>query len=111
MRTLKLIVAVLLAIALMVIAAANMQPVDLRLLPHQLGLDAASAHDVPLALVIIAALAVGFLVGELVEFTRERKHRAQLAEKRREIGRLREENDRLNRRLGTKNDELALIQR
>lgn len=111
MRTLKLVAVAILALILMVIVAANMDPVDLHLLPEGLGVDLASARGVPLALVILAALAVGFLLGELVEFTRERKYRAQLAEKRRELGRLREENDLLARKLGVKDDELALIER
>ena len=111
MRTLKLVIAVAVGLALMLVVAANMDPVELRLLPEALGVDVGSLSDVPLALVIVAAFLIGFLVGELVEFTRERKYRAQLGERRRELALLREENERLARQLGAKDDELALIRR
>ena len=111
MRTLKLVIAVLVGLALMVVVAANMQPVELRLVPEALGLDLGSLDDVPLALVIVATFLLGFLVGELVEYARERKHRALLAEKRRELALVRDENRRLAQQAGVQNDELALIGR
>lgn len=111
MRTLKLVIAVVIGIALMIVVAANMAPVDLRLVPEALGMDIASVEGVPLALVIVAAFLLGFLAGELVEFARERKHRTLLAEKRRELALVREENNRLAQQTGARNDELALIRR
>ena len=111
MRTLKLVISVAVGLALMVIVAANMEPVELRLVPEALGIDFGSLTGVPLALVIVATFLLGFLVGELVEFTRERKYRAQLGEKRRELALMREENERLARQTGAKDDELALIRR
>lgn len=111
MRTLKLIIALVLGLALMIVVAANMEPVDLRLFPEALGIDVGSVSGVPLALVIVATFLLGFLVGELVEFTRERKYRALLGEKRRELALAREENLRLAQRAGAKDDELVLIRR
>ena len=111
MRTLKLVIALVIGLMLMLVVAANMAPVDLRLFPEALGLDFGSLDDVPLALVIVAVFLLGFLVGELVEFTRERKHRVQLAEKRRELAQVRDENQRLAQKVGVKDDELALIRR
>lgn len=111
MRTLKLVVAIIVALVLMVIVAANMDPVALELWPSQFGVGTFGVSGVPLALVIFAALAIGFVIGELVEFTRERKYRAQLSEQRRQLAALREENDRLLRRTGARDDELALIER
>ena len=111
MRTLKLVIALVIGLALMLVVAANMEPVDLRLFPQALGLDFGTLDGVPLALVIVAVFLLGFLVGELVEFTRERKHRTQLAEKRRELALVRDENQRLAQKAGVKDDELALIGR
>jgi uncharacterized integral membrane protein len=111
MRTLKLVIALVIGLLLMLVVAANMDPVDLRLFPEALGIDVGSLNNVPLALVIVAVFLLGFLVGELVEFTRERKHRAQLAEKRRELALVRDENARLAQQAGVKDDELALIRR
>lgn len=111
MRTLKLVIAVVLGLALMVVVAANMERVDLRLLPEALGFEFGVLTGVPVALIIVAVFLLGFLVGELVEFTRERKYRAQLGQKRRELALVREENDRLARKVGETDDELALIRR
>ncbi len=111
MRTLKLVIAVVVGLALMVIVAANMERVDLRLLPEALGLELGVLTGVPVALIIVAAFLLGFLVGELVEFTRERKYRSQLGQKRRELALVREENDRLAKKVGESDDELALIRR
>ena len=72
MRTLKLVIALVIGLVLMLVVAANMDPVDLRLFPAALGVDVGRMDDVPLALVIVATFLLGFLVGELVEFTRER---------------------------------------
>jgi uncharacterized integral membrane protein len=111
MRILKLVVAVVLGLALMLVVAANMQPVDLRLLPQALGLELGRLDDVPLALVIVATFLLGFLLGELVEYARERKYRSQLGRKRRELALAREENERLARQVGARDDDLALVRR
>jgi uncharacterized integral membrane protein len=111
MRTLKLVIAVVIGLALMIVVAANMERVELRLLPEPLGIEFGTLSGVPLALVIVATFLLGFLVGELVEFTRERKYRALLGEKRRELALVREENERLARRAGAKDDDLALVGR
>ncbi len=111
MRTLKLVVAIIVALLLMIVVAANMDPVSLELWPRQFGIGTLGVSGVPLALVVFAALAVGFGIGELVEWSRERKYRAQLAEQRRQLAELRDENDRLLRKTGARDDELALIER
>lgn len=111
MRTIKLVIAVILGLVLMIVVAANMNPVDLHLLPEAVGIAGDSITGVPLALVILATFLLGFLVGELVEFTRERKYRAQLGAKRRELAAVRAENERLAREVGASKDDLALIRR
>ena len=111
MRTLKLVIAVILALALMIVVAANMEPVDLELWPEQFGIGTIGLYGVPLALVIFIALVIGFVVGELVEWSRERKYRAQLARTHRRIAELETENARLLHRVGAEDDELALIGR
>jgi uncharacterized integral membrane protein len=111
MSTLKLVLAIVLGLALMIIVAANMAPVDLHLVPQVLGFSDTSITGVPLAIVIVGTFLLGFLVGELVEFTRERKYRAQLGQKRRELAAVREENERLARQAGVKDDDLALVRR
>ncbi|MEM7424050.1 MAG: LapA family protein [Pseudomonadota bacterium] len=109
MRTIKLIVIAVIAIMLMLVIAANMEPVDLHLLPGAVGIDRFSLPGVPLSIVIISAVLTGFIVGILMEFIREGKHRATLARKRRELGELREENARLSARLEERGDQVALL--
>ena len=109
MRTIKLIVLSVIALALMLVLAANMAPVDLHLLPSALKIDLFSLTGVPLSIVIVAAVLVGFLIGLLMEFLRESKHRGNLARKRRELSELREENARLTALLEEKGEELAVI--
>ena len=104
MRTLKLIVMALIVLALVLVMTANMAPVSLRLTPEILGLDILILPEVPLAVVIIASVLVGFLWGMLLEYVREGKHRKRLDQTRRELGALREENDQLAAKLG---DEAA----
>lgn len=109
MRTVKLVILALIAIALIVLGAANMAPVDLRLLPAAAGIAAPTLSQVPLALVILGAVLVGIIVGLLVEYMRERKYRAQNNEKRREIQRLRDEVSRLSRKVSGSDDDIEPI--
>jgi len=109
MRTIKLVILSVIALGLMLLIAANMAPVDLHLLPAALGINLFSMTGVPLSLVIVAAIALGFIIGLLIEYLREGKHRTNLARKRREIAELREENARLAALLEEKGDEIAVI--
>ena len=109
MRTIRYAIAVVIGLAVMLILAANMSPVDLHIVPAALGIPFFSLSGIPLALVIVLALLVGIFFGLLIEFFRESKHRAKLAEKRRELARLRDENERLAQRLGEDPEELSLI--
>lgn len=109
MGTIRYALAIVCGLALMLVLAANMAPVDLNILPSALGIPFFSLKGIPLAMVIVMALLVGTLFGLLIEFFREGKHRSKLAEKRRELVRLREENERLARRLGEDAEELSLM--
>ncbi|MEM1162232.1 MAG: LapA family protein [Pseudomonadota bacterium] len=109
MRTIKLILVIVIALALMLVMAANWAPVDLYLVPKSVGADALSLKDVPLALVIVLAASIGLILGFLIEFLRESKFRSMLNEKRAEIGRLKSENARLAKHAGVDPDELSLM--
>ena len=111
MRTIKLVIAAALAVSLMVIVAANMTPVDLRLLPDAFGIEVLRLTAVPLSMVIVIAALTGLLVGYLLEYAREAKHRANLARKRRELGELRDQNTRLIAMLEKHGEDLSLLPR
>jgi uncharacterized integral membrane protein len=109
MRTIKLLVLVLLGLALVIVGVANMAPVDVHLLPPEIGAGAYVLRGVPLAGVILASVVVGVLVGQLLEYLREAKHRRRAEERRREVGRLKREVGRLAARLGESDDDLPEI--
>ena len=109
MRTIKLAILIVIGLALMLVLSANMGPVDLHLLPSALGINLFSLSNVPLSFVIVGSVLLGFLIGLLMEYLRESKHRSNLAKKRREVGSLREENARLTARIEEKGDDIALL--
>jgi uncharacterized integral membrane protein len=109
MRTVKLIVLGLLAVILIAIGVANMAAVDIYLLPAALFGDGFSIKGLPLAVVIMAAVLMGILIGLVIEFLREHKQRRVAEEKRREIVQLRQEVARLRAKLGPQGDELPHI--
>ena len=109
MRTIKLIILGLVAVVLVTLGVANMAPVDLYLLPARLAGTNFVVSSVPLAAVILAAMLFGVVVGEFLEWVRERKHRRTAAERSREIDRLRREVALMKSRFGEMTDELPKI--
>lgn len=109
MRTIKTIVLGLLAAVLIILGVANMAPVELHLLPPALFGERWGISGIPLAVVILGAVLLGIVAGQIIEFFRERKHRRVAEEKRREIVALRQEIARLKAQLGDKADELPRI--
>ena len=109
MRTIRLAVLGLLAAILISLGVANMVPVDLYLLPAALFGDGFSIKGLPLAVVIMAAVLMGILVGLVIEFLREHRQRKVAEEKRREIVQLRQEIARMRAKLGDRDDELPRI--
>ena len=109
MRTIKTIVLGLLAAALIILGVANMSPVDLYLLPRSIFGEGWGISGIPLAVVILAAVLGGIVIGQLVEYIRERKHRRVADQKRREIVELRREVARLRGELSERGEELPRI--
>jgi lipopolysaccharide assembly protein A len=107
LKTLKMVVLALLALVLVVIGVANMTPVDLHLLPGEIGGYDYTLHQVPLVGVILVSVLLGILIGELIEWVREHKHRRTARQKRREAEQLQRENEQLRRRL--EDDDLPRI--
>ena len=109
MRTIKVILFGLLAMALVLLGVANMAAVDLHLLPPALAGERFSVTGVPLAAVVLGSILVGIVVGQVLEWFRERKHRVLAEEKRREIAELRQENTQLRRKQGDAADSLPRL--
>ena len=105
-----------LAAALISVAMANRAPVELRLLPDELAspLGLAWSVELPLFLVIFAAIIAGLMIGFVWEWLREHKHRAQAARKTGEVRQLKREVSRLKgpgggAKPGEKDEVLALL--
>ncbi|MGF1502402.1 MAG: hypothetical protein ACFBSD_11355 [Paracoccaceae bacterium] len=107
MRTIKLLVLGAIVLALAIVGVANMHPIDLRLLPVEIAGPGTGLVGVPLAAVLMAAVLIGVVVGQILEYLRESKYRRAADEARREATRLKRELARLNEAQG-KNAEDAL---
>jgi uncharacterized integral membrane protein len=92
-RTLRLVLLGLLGLALIAVAIANGTSVEVRLLPADLAAltGLTWAVEVPLFLVIFAAIIVGVLIGFVWEWFREHGYRASASQKAREVARLERE--------------------
>ena len=104
LRLIKWAVLAVICIALVILGVANMEPVDLRLLPSGILAEDIALRGVPLAVVILLALLTGVVIGELFEWVREHKHRRRAVLEHREVERLQSEVASLKRRLGEKDD-------
>ena len=109
MRAIKLAIIVVLGIALMMIIAANWTPVSLHLLPEALGVERFTYPNVPLALIIVAAVLVGFILAQLLEMLKGSADRRRLNQKAQEISRLRKENARLSSLVQDEDQDLQAL--
>ncbi len=112
-RAIKYLFLIVVAIALVVLAMANRDPVTLTLLPQELALWSGVDLNIelPLFVVILSGVATGLLVGFVWEWLREHRHRSAARTNHREAKKLEREVEALR---GTKNegrDEiLALVE-
>lgn len=100
-------------LALVLVALANRQMVELRVLPSELAGVAAlnPSFELPLFVVIFCGIIVGLLVGFFWEWIREAKDRAASARKSREVASLKAEVTRLKGEKHAEKDEvLALLE-
>ncbi|WP_306006695.1 LapA family protein [Aquicoccus porphyridii] len=118
MRYIRYAFLAVLAVCLISVAMANRGMVELRMLPEELGnlFGLNRSVDLPLFIVIFAAIVAGLMIGFVWEWLREHKHRADVARKDGEVKALRREMQRLRRgdgkggKAGKQEDEvLALL--
>ncbi len=110
MRTIKLILLTLILIGIVVLAIANRGPVTLHLMPEALAGIAQMSVEVPLYAVGLLSIVTGMVLGYILEWLREHKHRRRAAQKSREAAALDREVTRLRKHAGkTDDDVLALL--
>lgn len=112
MRTLKLILLCVILLLIVVLALANRGPVTLHLLPEGMARVMPLAVEVPLFVVSLVSIGVGMVIGYLLEWLREHKHRRRASQKAREAAQARHEVERLRKESGRHEDDvLALLGR
>lgn len=112
LRLIKYAVLALVALVLVLMAFANNDPVTVALIPDDLSvwLGWNFTISLPLYVVILGGVAVGLLVGYILEWLREHRHRAEAKTQRRTAQQLEREVKSLKGRRDEKKDEvLALL--
>ncbi|MEM9044005.1 MAG: LapA family protein [Pseudomonadota bacterium] len=109
MGFLKSVVLLLIAVALIVLGMGNMAPVDLHLVPEKVAGSELALKQIPLALVIAAAFLAGLVVGEILEWARETKHRRAANDRGREVNQLRTELNKVKEQVADPDDDLPKI--
>lgn len=110
MRTVKIILLALILLVIVILSLANREMVTLNLLPAEMARILPVSIQLPLFVVSLVSILVGMVLGYLLEWFREHKHRRRAAIKTKEASQLNREVDRLRRETGKGNDDvLALI--
>lgn len=96
--------------ALVLLALANRAPVQVSALPEGLPYAGVLRIEIPLFIIIFAAIGAGLLLGYFLEYFREHKYRRQAAVKNREAAALSAELSKLKAASGSDEDDvLALL--
>ena len=113
LRFIKLSILAIIMIVLILIGVANRDPITVKLLPDGLaGLAPfpTTTPPLPLFAVVAASIVVGLLIGYIIEYLRESKHRRLAAAKSREASRLHSKVRDLQKKTGENDDDvLALL--
>lgn len=110
MRTIKLILLALILLGIVVLAIANREPVTVQLLPADMASLAPNAKvTLPLFAHGFIAILVGMVLGYLLEYLRETKHRRRASERTREAERLTREVDELRKTTNNPKDEIVAL--
>jgi putative membrane protein len=109
MRIIKYILLAIILIAIVVLAVANRGMVTLHLLPEGLSSLGQRSVEVPLHLVGLGLILLGMILGYILEWLREHKHRRRASVKSREAAELNREVTQLRKANAKDDDVLALI--
>ncbi len=109
LRFIKLLILLAIMVVIVTLALANRGPVTLNLMPEGLSQITQVSVQVPMFAVILAAALAGLLLGYILEWLREHKHRRLAAQKRREAERLAREVEALKKKHMSPEDEVLAI--
>ncbi|MEM6933901.1 MAG: LapA family protein [Pseudomonadota bacterium] len=110
MRIIKTLVLLIIGMCLVVIGVGNMAPVDLYLVPPKVAPGSEfSLKSIPLAAVIMASVLLGLVIGQILEWVREGKHRRVSNDRGRELARMRNELAQVKTKVTDVDDDLPNI--
>lgn len=112
MRFIKLLILAIILIGIVLVAVANREFVTFQLLPEPLVplVNFPTEISLPLFVILLLAVGVGLLLGYILEWLRERKHRKVVGQSKREVSRLESEVANLRKKTGEGQDDvLALL--
>ena len=109
MRQIRFAILGLLMLAVIVLCLANSTVVTLNLLPGSLASILPVSINLPLFVVILAAVMLGLLIGYVLEYIREHKHRKTASQKKREADALSRQVTDLKKKAGQNDDDLAFL--
>jgi len=111
LRFIKTIILGVILVALVLIAVANRDPMTVNLVPEALAglLPIQNALTLPKYMILLAAIAVGLLIGYLFEYIREHKHRRKVNERSREVSKLETEVAKLRKKTGDDQDDVVAL--
>ncbi|MEO0389280.1 MAG: LapA family protein, partial [Pseudomonadota bacterium] len=96
-------------VGIVILSLANRETVTVNLLPQGLSDVYVWSMDIPLYLVSLASILTGLMIGYVLEWLRESKHRRMAVEKRREASQLASEVDKLRKQHLSEEDEVLAI--
>ena len=109
LRYIKLVLLAVLMLAIVILALANRGPVTLHLLPEGVYSILPYSVQVPMFAVILVSILTGLLIGYILEWLREHKHRRIAAQKQREATQLAREVETLKKKHMSPEDEVLAI--
>lgn len=112
LRFIKLLFLAILMAAIVILALANREMVTLHLLPAGVSSILALSVELPMFAVILISVLAGLLLGYVLEWLREHKHRRVAAQKEREASKLQREVETLKKKhMSTEEEVLAILDR
>lgn len=111
MRIIRLLFLLSVAFVLVVLALANRQMVDLRLMTADMAeiVGMSGSVTLPLFLVILMGVLIGLLLGFVWEYLREYKHRKELGVKTKEVKSLEREVKKLKKETVSETDQILAL--
>jgi lipopolysaccharide assembly protein A len=109
MRQIRYFFLGLLLLVVIVLCVANAEFVTLNMLPAPLAPILPVSIDLPLFAVILASILMGLLIGQVLEYIREYKHRKTASQKKREAELLARQVDELKRKNGLTDDDIMAL--